>query len=267
MSIKNRPGFDKENKDLLDFARSYLSEAFPNPDRQGCPPDFALRSLAFSPTESDPKVTEHLSACSPCFKRYGELLSEFRSERPAEKGLSWMRVSVWAEAHPVLVGTALAAVLFVAIGIGFLLHGIRPPNAPPMDTNRGSNPSEPQPPTVAYSRFDLDLGALSPVRGSAPTVTVRRVSLPNSPLSLTLILPLASPEGPYDLRLAANGQTFWSQAAQGHLHRGKTLIQVDADLRHIPRGNYNLEVRSSAGTRLIQPVSIQAALPNGELKP
>src|SRR2546428_7500563 len=95
MRIKDRAAGEKKGKDLLDFARSYLSEAFPNPDRQGCPPDAALRSLAFNPTEGEPAVTEHLAACSPCFTRYSELLAELKSQREKEKRSTWGRVSVW----------------------------------------------------------------------------------------------------------------------------------------------------------------------------
>src|SRR3989442_15347618 len=95
MRIKDRAAFEKKNKELLDFARSYLSEAFPNPDRKGCPPDAALRSLAFSPAEGEPAVTEHLAACSPCFRRYGELLAELKSQRESRKGFSWGWRSLW----------------------------------------------------------------------------------------------------------------------------------------------------------------------------
>jgi len=122
---------------------------------------------------------------------------------------------------------------------------------------------------VAYSPFSLDLSALSPVRGAeSPTGTERRVSVPRSPLDMTLTLPLASPEGHYDLKLMAGSETVWSKSAQAHLLKGKTLIQVEADFRQIPPRNYNLEVRSSSGIRLVQPVSIQAASPkSGEQKP
>src|SRR5215467_10049496 len=106
MNFKNRGSFEAKGKDLLDFARSYLSEAFPNPDREGCPPDAALRSLAFNSTESNPAITEHLASSSPCFRRYGELLAEFKSQKEKEKGFVWNRLSVWSKAHPVLVATA-----------------------------------------------------------------------------------------------------------------------------------------------------------------
>ena len=269
MRIKDRAALEKKNKELLDFARSYLSEAFPNPDRQGCPPDAALRSLAFNPNESEPTVTEHLAVCSPCFRRYTELLAESKSQERAEERSSWTRISVWSRAHPLLVGAALVFVLFIAIGASLLLNRIRVPNPPPLDTHRKPNPTEPLNPTVAYSPFSLDLSALSPVRGSeSATGTQRRVPVPSSPLDLTLTLPLASAEGRYDLRLTAGSETVWSKSAQAHLLRGKTLIKVEADFRQIPPRNYNLEVRSSSGIRLVQPVSIQAASPkSGEQKP
>ena len=267
--MKDRKAFEKKERALLDFARSYLSKGFPNPDREGCPPDDAIRSLAFNPRESGPEMTEHLATCSPCFRRYSELLAELKAQQQATESPS--RISMWSKAHPVLVGTTLVCALLVAISVGFLLRGIRQPNPPPIETKRKPGPTEPLNPTVAYTLFSLDLSRLSfPVRGSesAPNGTKQRVLVPNSPLILTLTLPFASPEGRYEVKLAAGGQTFWSKSAQAQLQKGKTLIQVEADLTKIQAGNYNLEVRSLTGIRLIQPVSIQPPLPNrGERKP
>src|ERR1700745_3107820 len=118
LRFKDGRAFERGGKDLLDFARSYLSEAFPNPERRGCPPDAALRSLAFNPTESQSGVTEHLASCSPCFRRYGKLLTEFKSQKEKEKGFIWDRISFWTKAHPVLVGTAALSLLLIAIGVG-----------------------------------------------------------------------------------------------------------------------------------------------------
>src|SRR5258706_8803104 len=229
MRMKDRRAFEKKDKDLLDFAHSYLSEGFPNPDRQGCPSDTALRSLALSPTESEPTVTEHLAACSACFRRYAELLAQLRSQRAPEEKLSWGRLASWARSHPMLVGAALLCALSIAIGASFLLNRIRVPNPPPLDTHRAPNPVQPVNPDVAYSPFSLDLSALSPVRGAeSATGTQRRVPVPSSPLDLTLTLPLASPEGHYDLKLTAGSETVWSKSAQAHLLKSKTLIQGEA---------------------------------------
>jgi hypothetical protein len=270
MRMRDRRASEKKDRELLDFARVYLSEAFPNPDREGCPADSELRSLALNPRESGPEVTEHLAACSPCFRRYGELLAEVKSQREAQKGFPWGTTFVWLRTHPVLTGSAAVSLLLIAIGVGLLLRGTRQPNPPPIETNRKPNPTEPQNPTVASLPFSLDLSGLSPIRGSetAPTGTQRSTLVPNSPLNLTLTLPLASPEGRYDLKLRAGGQTVWSKSAQAHVQKGKTLIHVEADFRQIQTGNYSLEVRSPTGIRFIEPVSIQPPLPNGrEQKP
>src|SRR6266704_3553532 len=119
LRMKDRKAFEKKERALLDFARSYLSNGFPNPDREGCPPDDAIRSLAFNPRESGPEVTEHLATCSPCFRRYSELLAELKAQQRAAES-RWSRISVWSKTHPILVRTTLACALLVAIAVGFL---------------------------------------------------------------------------------------------------------------------------------------------------
>jgi len=144
------------------------------------------------------------------------------------------------------------------------------PNPPLVDAHRALNPVQPLNPAVTYSSFSLDLSTLSPVRGSGPSTTGshQQVRVASSPLYLTLTLPLASEERSYNLSLTAGGRTFWSKSAQAHLQNGQTLIRVEADFRQVPAGSYNLEVESSTGVRLVQPVSIETALPNStEQKP
>src|SRR5712664_3298323 len=129
--------------------------------------------------------------------------------------LSWARVATWSRSHPVLVGAALVCALSIAIGASLLLNRIRVPNPPPLDTHRAPNPVQPVNPEVAYSPFSLDLSAISPVRGAeSATGTQRRVPVPSSPLDLTLTLPLASPEGHYDLKLTSGSETVWSKSAK-----------------------------------------------------
>jgi hypothetical protein len=262
--IKNRSGLEEKSKDFLAFARSYLADAFPNPDRQGCPPDEALQSLAVNPRATEEAITEHIASCSPCFKRYSELLIEVKSQKAADEALSWNGLSGWFRAHPLLVGAALACALFIAIGVGLWIR-FSVPNPPPLETHQPPNPTSPVNPVVAYSPFSLDLTNISPIRGSKPPTTgsQRRVRVPGSPLDLTLSLPLGSEEQTYSVSLKAAGRTFWSRSATAHLNKGQTLIRVQADLSQVPAGNYNLEVKSAAGIRLIQPVSIQVTLPNG----
>ena len=264
---KNRSASGAMSNEFLQSARTYLSEAFPNPDRAGCPPDSALRSLAFNPRESDATITEHIGTCSPCFKRYSELLAEFKAQQELE-GSPWSRAAAWLKARPVLVGTALVCAVLLVIGVGLLLRGTRQPNLQPIETHKEPPPPQSQHPTVAYEPFSLDLSTLSPVRGGESPKTGRRVSVPASTLDLTMTLPLASAEGSYDLKLNSRGRTFWSKSASAHLQKGKTLVRVEADFRQVPSGDYNLEVNSHTGIRLVQPVSVQPGQSSsGEQRP
>jgi len=73
MPIKGRPEFDDDfnEAEFFGFAKLYLSEAFPNRQRIGCPPYSDLQRMAEQPVEArDAAASEHLTCCSPCFNRY-----------------------------------------------------------------------------------------------------------------------------------------------------------------------------------------------------
>jgi hypothetical protein len=76
---------DKFNEaEFFGFAKSYLSEAFPNPHRVGCPPDSDLQRMAEQPVEArDAAASEHLTHCSPCFNRYMEILANLKRGKAA----------------------------------------------------------------------------------------------------------------------------------------------------------------------------------------
>ncbi len=71
--MEPKPMFNEEQ--FFAFARQYFSTAFPNPNRDGCPAEAALRSQANDPLTADPAVLEHIGLCSLCFGRYMELLA------------------------------------------------------------------------------------------------------------------------------------------------------------------------------------------------
>jgi hypothetical protein len=75
---RNKPQEFNEDE-FFGFAKSYLSEAFPNPSRIDCPPDSDLLRMADHPVpERDDEVSKHLTCCSPCFKRYMEILADLK---------------------------------------------------------------------------------------------------------------------------------------------------------------------------------------------
>ena len=81
MTGKDRPELDGDfsEAELFGFAKPYLSEAFPNPLRIGCPSNSDLQRMAEHPINArDAAICEHLTCCSPCFKRYMEILAELK---------------------------------------------------------------------------------------------------------------------------------------------------------------------------------------------
>jgi hypothetical protein len=70
MTRKERPKFNEDfnEAEFFGFARSYLSEALPNPQR-----------MAEHPVEErNAEVSEHLTYCSPCFNRYMQILVDVK---------------------------------------------------------------------------------------------------------------------------------------------------------------------------------------------
>jgi len=260
--MKDRTQFEKKDNELLDFARTYLSESFPNPERQGCPPDDALRSLALNPSLSETSVTEHLASCSPCFVRYSELLAELKLRKTAEEKSSWKRLSAWPKTHPVLTGTLVACAAIIAIVAGILFSRLRQPNSPPVEVHNAPAHEPTVKQVAVYSPFSIDLSKVSPIRGSQnPSTESLRVLVPNSPLDLTLILPLGSEERAYRVTLKDATKMVWSKTVQAHLKNGQVLVQFEVDLTQLAAGHYELNVESPTGIRLVQPLSIEDASP------
>lgn len=70
---------ETSEEEFLEFAKSYLSEAFPNPQRAGCPSDWELIEMSERPNEAKhASISEHLTFCSPCFNRYMEILGDLK---------------------------------------------------------------------------------------------------------------------------------------------------------------------------------------------
>jgi len=250
---KKRRVFERE-QDLLDFTCSYLSEAFTNPERQGCPPDDALRVLASGPIQSDQWISDHLTCCSPCFNAYMAHLAHARAEKVQSQKIrraTWIRRS--------LVTAGVAVMLMIAIYVFFTRRHDDPTVAPRSPAPSG-NPGTPAqvPATAMYVPVLVDLSNASPVRGldqseTGPSPQV----ISSSPLiDFTLQLPLGSETRGYSVMLSSNQHVVWSGSAQAHLENGQMLIHMHADFTHVRVGNYDLVVVSK-GSRLTVPVVVK----------
>ncbi len=250
---KKRRVFEGE-QDLLDFTRSYLSEAFPNPERKGCPPGDALRTLASGPIQSDKTISDHLTCCSPCFNAYLAHLAHARTEAvqsQRRRRATWIRRS--------LVTAGVAVMLMIAIYVLVTRRHGTPTVAPRTPAPSGAPGTPAQPPATAmYVPVLVDLSNASPARGlnqseAGPSPQV----IPSIPLiDLTLQLPLGSEARGYSVMLSSNRRAVWSSSAQAHLENGQVLLHMHADFTHVRVGNYDLVVVSKS-FRLTVPVVVK----------
>ncbi len=246
-----REAFGKENE-LLVFARSYLSDAFPNPERTGCPPDEALRLMAIRPLESHESVSEHLTCCSPCFNAYMGYLVQAKAKI--------RRTTLIRRAAAALsIAAILVVVAYVFLAKRRSAPIVAPGNPAPITTP--GRPDQTQT-TAMYVPVLIDLSSASPTRGSKQGTarSVPQVIPSGTPVALSLRLPLGSKERLYLITLRSGRNIVWSESMQARRENGDTLLRVHADFRDLRTENYNLQV-SSAGRRLSVPVLIKTALP------
>jgi hypothetical protein len=246
-----REAFRKE-EELLVFARSYLSDAFPNPERTGCPPDDVLRLMAMGPHERHESVSEHLTCCSPCFNAYMGHLAHARAK---VRRITWIRRSA--------ATLGIAAILAIVAYLFLAKHRNAPIVAPrnPAPITMPGRPDQPQT-AVIYVPVLIDLSNASPTRGSKQSTarSFAQIIPSGSPVALSLRLPLGSEERLYLITLRSGRNTVWSESMQARRENGDTLLRVHADFRDLPTGSYNLQV-SAGGRRLSAPVLIKTALP------
>ena len=68
-------------KTLLRFVKEHLSNEYPNPEREGCPPKAVLKSLAKEPHASDAAIVYHVFHCSPCYKTCSDFIALLKAEQ------------------------------------------------------------------------------------------------------------------------------------------------------------------------------------------
>jgi hypothetical protein len=219
---------------LLGFARSYLSEMFPNPGRQGCPSPDALRGFAEHSTRSEGSISTHLSFCSPCFNTYLACLE--RASLRMQRVRRVQRIKT----------TAIAAIVFSSL-ICFLLitKYRRPETASRTDISAAQSWSSLQMYgiTTAVSVL-IDLSNASPLRG---VPDVERGAAPplipsNPSVNLILKLPFGSEDRNYSIRLNSHGSAVWLRTAKPHFDHGQALLHTHADFSQVSPGRYELVV-------------------------
>ena len=100
---------DSEYRDLHRQIQQMALQAYPNPDRVGCPGRPALEEIAALPLSSrHPLFQEHISRCSPCLAELLELRGQNYRRKQLAKRNWWIAGASLAAAAAVLVAVLFA---------------------------------------------------------------------------------------------------------------------------------------------------------------
>jgi hypothetical protein len=202
----------EQDRRMLELLEQAALHDYPNPERKGCPGADFLKRLATdrgSISLDDARLT-HVARCSPCYR-------EFVSYRKSARTRSISRRALIAAG-----GVAAAGIAVV---------GIR----------TSHNPSS-QP----WVHETIDLSGNQVTRGTdSGPAAAKKISLPAKRLDLIITLPLASPEGDYQVEvLNPNGkQADVHATGKAFPKNGNTLLHVRLDLSSLQPDSYQIGIR------------------------
>ena len=243
MSLKTpvKPISRKEEKPLLKAGLRLFSSGFPNPDRVGCPDPYrietlALHSLQLTLPERE-KLFDHMTICSPCFNQYHALVRKKRLHRRLTKSTLYTLLLL-------SVGTATwwgITRYHFPKSAQVVKRQPEPPVLPPEEVNKNPQPAE----ALAYTPMVIDLRDQAVTRGSENKHGRRDIpKVPRQRLDLSVVLPIGSEEGKYQLRLLRQSSAILLDTkGVATFHNHRVILQAKMDLTQVMTGNYRLAIR------------------------
>jgi hypothetical protein len=223
-------GFRIENEMDLLFGRAH-----PNPAREGCPPVELLMRLARRELPIGDPAYDHFAKCSPCYQEL-RTVQQGRAAAAARKRIWWM--------------SAAAAVVVLGLAVTWF-RGARSGDVAPKSavTESSSTPE-------VTARLDLRkyTVARSEQRQSEPGP----VSVPRGRLNLTLLLPVGSEPGEYDVQILDSDLASRSSArGRAEIREFITTLTATLDAASLAPGAYQLAVRRQGEDWQLFPVAVE----------
>ncbi|MBV9505847.1 MAG: hypothetical protein JO323_12660 [Acidobacteriia bacterium] len=223
--------FDAEFERLKRQLQDAILRDYPNPERKGCPGDAALKELATGPfdeasLENNPHW-QHVTHCSECYREFLGFRGETKREAHARRIRSWL----------------LAALLVLCIVGAFF--GVREFQR----TNR---------PQIAELTFRRRVVYLEGVTRSAEPKGEEPLVFEREPEELTIRLPLASPEGTYEIQIERTaGNPLLAASGQAKMENGITAFTIKLDFSKLESGDYFMCVRRVPLRSVCHPMTIR----------
>jgi hypothetical protein len=221
-------GFRIENEMDLLFGRAH-----PNPAREGCPPAELLIRLARRELPIGDPAYDHFAKCSPCYQELRTLQQRSAAAR---------KRTLWA--------TAAAAIVVLAISGSWFLW----PRTGEVVPNSTASESSSAPEVTAR----LDLRKYAVARSEQNQPEPEAVSVPRGRLNLTLLLPVGSEPGEYDVQILDSDLTSRASArGRAEIREFITTLNATLDVASLPPGAYQLAVRRQGEDWRLFPVAVK----------
>jgi hypothetical protein len=228
--------FDSRDPASADEIDVLFGTANPNPDRTGCPPPETLEALARHELPMEHPAYVHLAECSPCYEEFVAYRQEVDSAEPLR--LFDRRAVRWAAVAALLVLLAVSGWFFARRG--------GEPNAPPTRA------------ALSEARLGLDLRPYTVSRSEANLPAQPPLALSQRRLALSLLLPVGSEPGAYQVQLLGDGtQVAASASGQAEIVNFVTTLRVALDLSAVPVGDYRLAVRRDGDAWSFYPATVR----------
>ena len=222
--------FQIENEmDLL------LGRAHPNPTREGCPPRDLLVSLSRRELPIGDPAYEHFSKCSPC---YQELRALQQADAAALKAAVRRKRLAYAAAAVLVLGIA---------GSWFALRRAG-------DADRLAQPTT----QTAAQSARLDLRPLAVTRSEEQRVAAAPLVVPRGRVNATILLPVGSSPGEYDVRiLDADLRARATAMGSAEIRNYITTLEAVIDVSALEAGDYQLTLRRDGGEWQMFPLRVR----------
>lgn len=213
--------------------RVLLSGGFPNPERAGCPHSDVLKAIAFrriSLTEATQYI-DHVGGCSPCFIEYTALRKDAQRRKTLELALI---------AAAVLIAISTAGWLWKV----YRFQGIA------------------RRPTVAtvtpYQSVTLDLRGLVVPRGKQlSSANPPPLRLPRGRLDLTILLPIGSELGTYEVQVLTElNKPLVNARGIASIQNGITALKTTLDISKVYPGPYVLSLSQRGEENRVYPLVV-----------
>jgi hypothetical protein len=245
-----------------DLMKDFLLEAFPNPERKGCPDEDTIQAIAEDRLPANHPALLHVGSCSECYAEYLNFRQDWKEAQESKRTLETSSelkamhtppsATAFSPSKIKAFPLAIAAGLFLAVGSFLVLkqHPVSSPVANPVASSASVS--------IAVNLFDVPTR-----RGGGEdqeAVPLQEVTLPAGLVHLAITLPRFSENGKYQIQVLRD-RTGRGVVATGfgdaEESNGRVSVKVTLDLRNAKSGAYFLaSVRGSDNGTYYYPLQV-----------